>query len=102
MKATKITRKKGLTDAGKKWAAGVEYRKRNSLWLDYSRNIAIRVLSAIEENADMNQKTLAQIMRVTPQQISKIVKGQENLTLETIAKLSQALKVDLISFPDHK
>jgi ribosome-binding protein aMBF1 (putative translation factor) len=35
-------------------------------------------------------------MKVSPQQINKIVKGQENLTLETISKLEIALNIQLI------
>jgi transcriptional regulator with XRE-family HTH domain len=33
--------------------------------------------------------------------VTKIVKGKENLTLETIYKLSKALDVELISFPEY-
>ncbi len=35
-------------------------------------------------------------MNVSPQQISKIVKGQENLTLETISNLEIALGIQII------
>jgi plasmid maintenance system antidote protein VapI len=50
----------------------------------------------------MNQRKLAELMGVTPQHISKIVKGQENLTLETIGKLSEALQIELVDFPKIK
>ena len=102
MKTTKTIRKSGLTTAGKIWAKAVEDRKENRIWLNHSANIAVRVLSAIEDIEGMNQRKLADIMGVTPQQISKIVKGKENFTLETIAKLSHALNVELINFPDYK
>lgn len=72
-------------------------------WLrEYSAKIALRILAAIEDKEDMSQATLARNMDVTPQQISKMVKGKENLTLETIYKLSKALDTELISFPDYK
>jgi len=35
-------------------------------------------------------------MNISPQQISKIVKGQENLTLETISNLEIALGIQII------
>jgi transcriptional regulator with XRE-family HTH domain len=44
----------------------------------------------------MSQKELAERIGVSPQQVSKIVKGNENLTLETISKLEAALGVPLI------
>jgi transcriptional regulator with XRE-family HTH domain len=44
----------------------------------------------------MSQQKLAKLMNVSPQQISKIVKGHQNLTLETIVKLENALMIKLI------
>lgn len=72
-------------------------------WLRvYSSEIAKRVLAAIEDNDGLNQAKLAETLNVSPQQVSKIVKGKENLTLESIYKLSKALKVELIRFPEYK
>jgi transcriptional regulator with XRE-family HTH domain len=77
-------------------------RRRASPWLKYySAQIARRILAALEEK-DWSQKKLAGELNVSDQQISKIVKGKENLTLETIYKLSAALSFDLISFPEYK
>lgn len=36
-------------------------------------------------------------MDVSPQYVNKIVKGKENLSLETIAKIEEALGISLIS-----
>ena len=36
-------------------------------------------------------------MNVTPQYVNNIVKGRENLTLETIAKLEKALGIELMT-----
>ena len=60
------------------------------------------MIAAMEDNIGMNQKQLAKKIGVTHQQISKIGSGSQNLTLETIAKLSDALGVELISFPEYK
>lgn len=84
------------------WSKEADFRIKNKIWLRYSSNIARRILAAIEEKEGMNQKMLAKEIGVTAQYISKVIKGQENLTLETIAKLSTALNVDLISFPEYK
>ncbi len=102
MKTEKISRKRGLTSIGINWAKDVERTRLNKTWLNYSGKIALRVLSAIEDTPGMNQRKLAELMGVTPQHISKIVKGQENLTLETIGKLSEALQIELIDFPKFK
>jgi plasmid maintenance system antidote protein VapI len=41
-------------------------------------------------------------MNISPQQISKIVKGQENMTLETISNLEIALGIQIIEEVDQK
>jgi len=84
-----------------KWKQNAAFRLENR-WLEYSSQIARRILAIIRDNEDLNQSRLAEILNVTPQQITKIVKGQENLTLETIYKLSKALNVELITFPEYK
>jgi transcriptional regulator with XRE-family HTH domain len=85
-----------------KWSNDADFRLKNRKWLRYSSNIARRVLAAIEDDDKMNQKNLAEKINVTPQYVSRLLQGHQNLTLETIAKLSEALNVELISFPDYK
>ena len=75
---------------------------RDNKWVIYSAEIAMRILAAIEGDPDLNQARLAEKLGVSPQQINKIVQGNENLTLETIYKLSEALQVELITFPPFK
>jgi transcriptional regulator with XRE-family HTH domain len=53
----------------------------------------------MEESEHMSQKALAECVGVSPQYINKVLNGQENLSLQTIAKLSDALNIELISFP---
>ena len=76
-----------------------KFRIENKKWLSYSSNIALRVLAALEESEEMTQKSLAEKVGVSPQYINKVLKGQENLSLQTIAKLSEALNMELITFP---
>ena len=76
-----------------------KFRIENKKWLSYSSNIALRVLAALEESEEMTQKSLAEKVGVSSQYINKVLKGQENLSLQTIAKLSEALNIELITFP---
>jgi transcriptional regulator with XRE-family HTH domain len=76
-----------------------KFRIENKKWLSYSSNIALRVLASLEESEEMTQKSLAEKVGVSPQYINKVLKGQENLSLQTIAKLSEALNIELITFP---
>jgi plasmid maintenance system antidote protein VapI len=36
-------------------------------------------------------------MNITPQQVNKMVKGTENLTLETISRVEKAINIQLIN-----
>ena len=78
------------------WKEKVTYREKNSQWLSLSAKIALRILRTLKEKG-MSQKDLAKQMNVSPQMISSVVKGKENLSLETIAKIQQALGTDLIA-----
>src|SRR5688572_13774992 len=66
-----------------------------------ARKIALRVLHILKEKG-MTQSELAERMGVSRQHVTKIVKGQENITLETIDKLEQALNVPLIIIDSPK
>jgi len=78
------------------WREKAQWRKDNRDWLRKSSRIAVAVLEALKGNPDMNQKILAEKMGVSSQYISKIVKGQENLSLQTICKLESALGITLV------
>ncbi|MFT3827814.1 MAG: helix-turn-helix transcriptional regulator [Chitinophagaceae bacterium] len=95
----KISKVTGSTPS--KWKQQAAYRLENE-WLIYSSQIARRILAIIHDSNHLTQSKLAEMLEVSPQQINKIVKGKENLTLETIYKLSKALNVNLITFPEYK
>ncbi len=80
------------------WLEDAKWREANEEWLNYSFSIALRVLTTLRTKG-MTQKELAEKIGVSPQHINKIVKGQENLSLETIAKLGMALEIKLIEVP---
>lgn len=77
------------------WQENAKYQEENEEWLDISAKIALKVLRKLRKD-NLSQKELAERMNVSPQQISKVVKGGENLTLETICKLENALGIKLI------
>jgi len=83
------------SDQSSTWKAKVKYRRENREWLKKSAAIAVRVLDALTEQ-NLSQKELAERMNISPQQISKIVKGHENLTLETISNLELAVGIQIM------
>lgn len=71
-------------------------RIRNRGRLRESQQIALKVLTKLDE-LNWTQRRLAKEMDVTPQQISKIVKGTENLTLVTQINLQEVLDIPILA-----
>lgn len=78
-----------------KWRERAEYRRNNRKWIRRSQQIALAILERLTE-LGMSQKELAEEMEVSAQYVSKVLKGSENLSLETIAKFESILDIELI------
>lgn len=74
----------------------VKYRVENRYWIRESRQIAMAVIFQLEA-LGWSQKQLSNEMKVSPQYISKLLSGQENLTLETLMKLQTILNIPLLA-----
>jgi transcriptional regulator with XRE-family HTH domain len=71
-------------------------RIRNRAMLRESQQVAIKVLVKLD-NLGWSQKDLAAKMGISPQQVSKIVSGKENLTIETLIKLQDILNIPILA-----
>ena len=78
-----------------KWREEAEWRRDNWSWLQHSQKIAVRVLLQMKREG-LTQKMLAERMNCTQQYVSKILKGKENLSLDTLTRLENALGIDII------
>ncbi len=83
------------------WMAQADYYEVNKDWLNKSALIAIKILSTLRIQS-ITQKALAESIGVTPQYINKVVKGYENLSLETICKIERSLGISLIAVPSYE
>ncbi len=80
------------------WMEQAEARVLHEKWQDLSFAIATRILTTIKEKG-ITQVQLAEKLGVSPQMVNKIVKGKENLTLETISRIGEMLATTLIEVP---
>jgi len=87
--------RKNQSQTSTKWRENAQWRRDNELWLRYSRAITIRVLRAMDEKG-ITQSTLAENMGCTQQYVSTLLKGNSNMTLDTIARLESALQIDIL------
>lgn len=81
-----------------------ETRKENRDWLRKSAQIAFAIRHELRTQ-QISQQELAERMGVSPQYVGRLLKGTENLTLDTITKLEKALGRSLMQVhvlePDH-
>jgi transcriptional regulator with XRE-family HTH domain len=86
------------------WLEKAKWRQENEDWLDISFSIAVKMLSALNSNKKAsifprNQKELAEAMGCSAQYVNKLLKGKENLQIETICKIQRILNINLIEVP---
>ena len=78
-----------------KWRDNADWRRKNRAWLRHSQNIAMMMLDKMEK-VHMSQKQLSELMGCSQQYVSKVLKGQENLSLETISKIESCLDLQIM------
>lgn len=81
------------------WKKEAEERKSARKESRKSGMIATQLAFYMKTNG-VSQTDLGKLVGVSPQQISKILKGRENLTLGTIEKIESALNIELIKAID--
>lgn len=77
------------------WREEAEWRRDNWTWLRHSQKIAVKVLLQMKQMG-LTQKALAERMNCTQQYVSKILKGKENMSLDTLSRLEDALNINLV------
>lgn len=78
-----------------KWRDKAIWRQENKSWLRYSQRIAMMMLDKME-SLGLTQKSLADKMGCSQQYVSRVLKGTENLSIETISKIEKALELEIL------
>lgn len=63
-------------------------------WEKYSRQIVLAMSKRMAE-LGMTQRMLAEKMNCTQQYVSKVLKGQKNMSLETLCKIESTLGIEI-------
>ena len=82
------------------WREQAKWYTDNWYWLRHSLWIAIQTRRQMTD-LGLTQKELAERIGCSQQYVSLILKGKENLTLETISKLERALDFNVFPDPNH-
>lgn len=78
------------------WHKDAEKRHLEKSWKDKAFNIALTLLKYKDANK-LTQTELADKIGVSKQYINRVLQGKENLTLETICKIENALQINIIA-----
>ena len=89
--------KEHQSETPSKWREEAQWRRENRDWLRYSQRIAILLLFYMKKEG-LTQAAMAERLGCTQQYILQILKGTENLSIETIAKIERATNQKLMAF----
>lgn len=78
-----------------RWRERANWREENKSWLRHSQHIAMMMLDKMEA-LGMTQRVLAERMGCSQQYVSRILKGHENLSIETMCKIEDALDLAIL------
>ena len=83
------------SESPSRWRERAEWRNANKSWLRYSQLIALMMLDKMED-LGLTQKSLAELMGCSQQYVSRVLKGTENLSIETISNIESVLELEIL------
>lgn len=67
-------------------------RRENASWLQWSRQVALALIDYMQSNK-LKRADLATRLEVSPQYVSKLLSGRENLSFKSIANIDEKLGI---------
>ena len=74
----------------------VKWRKENESWLRWSRQLATTLIGYMQDHK-MKRADLAHKLNVSPQYVSRLLSGNENLSFKSIANIEEKLGISCIT-----
>lgn len=72
------------------------WRKENATWLRWSRKLAITLIAYMQDNG-LKRADLAGRLGVSPQYVSKLLSGNENLSFKNVANIEDKLGISCLT-----
>ena len=80
------------SDTPSKFIEEANWRKANASWLRWSRQLAVILIGYMQDNG-LKRSDLAHKLGVSPQYVSKLLSGTENLSFKSIANIEDKLGI---------
>lgn len=74
------------------------WRNENASWLRWSRQLAVTLIGYMQDNG-LKRSDLALRLNVSPQYVSKLLSGKENLSFKSIANIEDKLGITCFAIP---
>lgn len=74
------------------------WRNENASWLRWSRQLALTLIGYMQDNG-LKRADLALRLNVSPQYVSKLLSGKENLSFKSIANIEDKLGITCFAIP---
>lgn len=78
-----------------RFVENARWRKENASWLRWSRQVALAIIDYMQANK-LKRADLAKQLGVSPQYVSKLLSGTENLSFKSIANIEARLGINCI------
>lgn len=83
------------SETSSRFTENAQWRKENASWLRWSRQVALAIIDYMQENG-LKRADLAKRLGVSPQYVSKLLSGTENLSFKSIANIEEKLGINCI------
>lgn len=80
------------SDTASRFVEEATWRKENASWLRWSRQLAVTLIGYMQDNG-LKRADLAVRLGVSPQYVSKLLAGTENLSFKSIANIEDKLGI---------
>lgn len=79
-----------------KFEEEARWRQENEIWLKMSRSVALSIIDYMQDN-HLSRAEMAKALGVSPQYLSRILSGTENLSIKSVAKIEATLGTTCLS-----
>ncbi|MDE6042943.1 MAG: helix-turn-helix domain-containing protein [Muribaculaceae bacterium] len=83
------------SESSSRFVEEAAWRKDNASWLRWSRQLALTLISYMQDHG-LKRADLASRLGVSPQYVSKLLSGTENLSFKSIANIEERLGISCL------
>lgn len=85
-----------LSDTPSRFVEDATWRSENASWLRWSRQLAVTLIGYMQDNG-LKRADLAARLGVSPQYVSKLLSGTENLSFKSVAHIEDKLGISCLA-----